>query len=69
MLPVIAGIAYEINRFIGGLETQNIFSKIITYPGFLVQKITTSEPDDSMLEVSIAAMKEVIPVDGESDKW
>jgi len=69
MLPVIAGIAYEINRFIGGLETQNVFSKIITYPGFLVQKITTSEPDDSMLEVSIAAMKEVIPVDGESDKW
>jgi len=69
MLPVIAGIAYEINRFIGGLETQNIFSRIITYPGFLVQKITTSEPDDSMLEVSIAAMKEVIPVDGESDKW
>lgn len=69
MLPVIAGIAYEINRFIGGLETQNVFSRIITYPGFLVQKITTSEPDDSMLEVSIAAMKEVIPVDGESDKW
>lgn len=69
MLPVIAGIAYEINRFIGGLETQNVFSKIITYPGFLIQKITTSEPDDSMLEVAIAAMKEVIPLDSESDKW
>ncbi len=69
MLPVIAGISYEINRFIGGLESQNILSRIVTYPGFLVQKITTSEPDDSMLEVAIAAMKEVIPMDGESDKW
>lgn len=69
MLPVIAGISYEINRFIGGLETQNAFSKIITYPGFLTQKLTTNEPDDSMIEVAIAAMKEVIPADGVSDKW
>ena len=69
MLPVIAGISYEINRFIGRCETQNIFTKIISYPGFLIQKITTSEPDDSMIEVAIAAMKEVIPVNGEDDKW
>lgn len=69
MMPVIAGISYEINRFIGRCETQNIFTKIISYPGFLIQKITTSEPDDSMIEVAITAMKEVIPVNGEDDKW
>ncbi len=69
MLPVIAGISYEINRFIGRCEKQNIFTKIVTYPGFLIQKITTSEPDDSMIEVAIAAMKEVIPENGADDLW
>lgn len=69
MLPVIAGISYELNRFLGKCDSQNIFVKILTYPGFLIQKITTSEPDDSMMEVAIAAMKEVIPENGADDLW
>ena len=69
MLPVIAGIAYEINRLMGRCEKQNILTKIITYPGFMLQKITTSEPDDSMIEVAITAMKEVIPENGADDLW
>lgn len=68
-LPLIAGLSYELNKFVGGCDGENIFTKIITYPGFLIQKITTKEPDDSMLEVAIAAMKEVIPQNGEDDKW
>lgn len=69
MLPVIAGISYELNRYVGGCDTDNAFTRIITYPGFQIQKITTSEPDDSMIEVAIAAMERVIPKNGEDDTW
>ncbi len=69
MLPLIAGLSYELNRYVGKCESENIFTKIITYPGFLIQKITTSEPDDSMMEVAITAMKRVIPENGEDDQW
>lgn len=66
-LPLIAGISYEINRYIG--RSDGKISKILAYPGFLFQKITTKEPDDSMLEVAIVAMKEVIPEDRDEDTW
>ena len=69
MLPVIAGISYELNRYVGGCDSENVITKIIAYPGFQIQKITTSEPDDSMMEVAIAAMKRVIPQNGEDDTW
>lgn len=68
-LPIIAGLSYELNKYVGRCESDNIFTRMITYPGFLVQKITTSEPDDSMIEVAIAAMERVIPQNGEDDKW
>lgn len=67
MLPVIAGISYEINRFIGKSDSK--LTKILAYPGFLVQKITTKEPDDSMLEVALTALKGVIPENSDDDKW
>lgn len=69
MLPVIAGLSYELNRFVGKCEGENLFTKIITYPGFQIQKITTAEPDDSMIEVAIKAMERVIPQDGVDDTW
>ncbi len=69
MLPVIAGLSYELNRYVGRCSNDNIFTRIITYPGFLIQKITTKEPDDSMMEVAIAAMNKVIPQGGEDDTW
>ncbi len=69
MLPVIAGLSYELNRYVGRCESDNIFTKIITYPGFQIQKITTKEPDDSMMEVAIKAMERVIPQNGEDDTW
>jgi len=69
MLPVIAGLSYELNKYVGGCEGENIFTRIITYPGFQIQKITTKEPDDSMIEIAIAAMERVIPQNGEDDTW
>jgi uncharacterized protein YqhQ len=69
MLPLIAGISYELNKYVGRCEKENILTRIISYPGFLIQKITTKEPDDSMIEVAIEAMKRVIPANGEDDTW
>lgn len=69
MLPVIAGLSYELNRYVGRCSRDNILTKIIAYPGFLIQKITTKEPDNSMMEVAIAAMDRVIPRSGEDDTW
>ena len=69
MLPLIAGLSYELNRYVGRSESENILTKIISYPGFLIQRITTKEPDDSMMEVAIEAMKRVIPTNGEDDTW
>ncbi|MBO7334084.1 MAG: DUF1385 domain-containing protein [Lachnospiraceae bacterium] len=57
LVPVIAGISYEILRLAGRYD--NILIKIISAPGLLVQRITTKEPDDSMIEVAIAAVEAV----------
>ena len=69
MLPLIAGLSYELNKYVGRCESENILTRIIAFPGFQIQKITTSEPDDSMMEVAITAMKRVIPQNGEDDAW
>ena len=66
MLPFIVAIAYEFNRLVG--RHDNWLTKILTAPGMWFQLFTTNEPDDSMIEVAITAMKEVIPDDG-SDEW
>jgi uncharacterized protein YqhQ len=65
-LPFIMGIGYELIRFAG--KHDNLFTRIISAPGVWLQHITTKEPDDSMIECAIAAVKEVIPEDG-SDNW
>ena len=65
-LPFIMGIGYELIRFAG--RHDNLFTKLISAPGVWLQHITTKEPDDSMIECAIAAVKEVIPEDG-SDNW
>ena len=61
LLPVVVGVSYEIIRFAG--KYQNWFTKIISAPGMALQKMTTKEPDDSMIEVAIEALKAVIPKD------
>lgn len=67
LLPVVAGLSYEIIKFAG--RHDNWFTKIISKPGMWLQYITTREPDDSQLEVAIEAMKAVLTGDKEDDKW
>lgn len=57
LIPVIAGISYEIIRLAG--RSNNILVKIISAPGMLLQRLTTKEPDESMVEVAIAAVEAV----------
>jgi len=62
LIPVIAGISYELT-FFGARHYRNPAVRIILSPGLLLQKLTTREPDDSQLEVAIAALKEAIRID------
>lgn len=66
LLPLIMGIGYELLKLAG--RHDNLFTRIISAPGVWLQHITTREPDDSMIECAIEAMRHVIPEDG-SDKW
>lgn len=62
LLPLTCGIGYELIKICG--RHDNVFTRIIAAPGLWVQRLTTKEPDDSMIEIAIAAVKEVIPSDG-----
>ena len=57
LIPVIAGISYEIIRLAG--KSNNILVRIISAPGMWLQRLTTKEPDESMVEVAIAAVEAV----------
>lgn len=63
MMPLIAGISYEIIRWAGKSKSKLV--GIISYPGMMLQKMTTREPDDSQLEVAIRALVGVLPQRGE----
>ena len=67
MLPVIVAVSYEINRFVG--RHDNAFTRLLTKPGMWMQKFTTNEPDDSMIEVAIEALNAVIPEEEGADQW
>ena len=67
LLPVVVGITYEINRWAG--KHDNGFTRILTAPGMWMQNFTTNEPDDSMIEVGIAAVQAVLPEEEGSDLW
>ena len=67
LLPVVMGISYEVNRLLGRYD--NWFTRIFRAPGVWFQKFTTFEPDDSMIEVAITALRAVIPEDNDRDKW
>lgn len=55
LLPLVSGITYEIIKWLG--KSNSVISKVIAWPGLLLQKITTKEPDEKMLEVAIASLK------------
>ena len=62
VFPLMAGISYEIIRFAG--KHQNGFTRAMVWPGLMMQKITTKEPDDSQIEVAIASLKAVLEDEG-----
>ena len=67
LLPVVVGISYEINRWCG--RHDNALSAVLSAPGKWLQKLTTYEPDDDMLECAIRALELVIPEEKGSDAW
>ena len=67
LLPLVVGITYEINRWAG--RHDNAFTRILTAPGMWMQNFTTNEPDDSMIEVGIAAVQAVLPEEEGTDLW
>lgn len=60
LMPVIAGVSYEIIRF-AGAHADNRLVHFSILPGLLLQKLTTREPDDAQIEVAIASLKAVLP--------
>jgi len=65
LMPLVAGIAYEIIRFAGRSESQWVACAIA--PGLWLQKLTTREPDDSQIEVAIRALEAVKPQEENSE--
>ncbi len=67
IIPFVCGLGYELIKVCGRYD--NILTRIVAAPGLWIQRITVKEPDDSMIEVAIAAMNEVIPQNSEEDNW
>ncbi|WP_417026015.1 DUF1385 domain-containing protein [Candidatus Allofournierella excrementavium] len=67
LLPVVMGVSYELIKLAGRYD--NIFTRIISAPGLWLQRLTTFEPDDSMIEVAIAAVTPVLPDHPDEAKW
>jgi len=67
LLPIVVAISYEIIRFAGRYD--NFLTRIISAPGKALQKLTTREPDDDMIEVAILALEHVVPEDETEAKW
>ncbi len=66
-LPIVVAVSYELNRLIG--RHDNVLTAALSWPGRQLQRLTTNEPDDSMMEVAIAAIELVIPEEKGADAW
>ena len=67
LLPLVMALAYELIRLAG--RHDNILTRFISAPGLWLQRLTTNEPDDSMIEVAIAAVQPVLPQTPDEAKW
>ena len=63
ILPLVMGVGYELLKLCG--KHDNLITRLICAPGLWMQRITTREPDDGQIECAIAALKPVIPENGE----
>ena len=67
LLPIIVGVTYEFNRYVGGHD--NALCRALRAPGMWMQNFTTFEPDEGMIEVAITALKLVLPEKKGADAW
>lgn len=67
LLPVVAGLSYEVIKWAGRSKNKAVCA--LSKPGLWLQRLTTREPDDSQIEVAIAAMEPCIPENKDEDKW
>lgn len=68
LLPVVAGVSYEIIRF-AGKHTENKCVSWLNKPGMWLQRLTTREPNEKQIEVAIEALKAVLPKEKDADNW
>ena len=69
LLPMVVGIAYEFNRWVGRHVQDSGLARVLTAPGMWMQNFTTNEPDDSMIEVAIRSLELVLPSEKGKDEW
>ena len=69
LLPLVVGITYEFNRWVGRRVGDNALAKLLTAPGMWLQNFTTYEPDDGMIEVAIRSIELVLPTEKGKDEW
>ena len=67
LLPVVMSVSYEIIKLCGRYD--NPLTRAVSAPGLWLQRITTSEPDDGMIECALAAVLPVLPENPEDGKW
>ena len=67
LIPVVVAISYEIIKLAGRYD--NILTKVISAPGKALQRLTTREPDDEMIETAIEALTLVIPENADEAEW
>ena len=69
LLPLVVGVTYEFNRWVGRHVQESGIAKILTAPGMWLQNFTTNEPDDGMIEVAIRSIELVLPSEKGKDEW
>lgn len=67
LIPLTVGVGYELIKLAG--RRDNWFTRLISAPGMWLQRLTTLEPEDDMIECAIASLRAVIPEDPEADNW
>ena len=69
LLPLVVGITYEFNRWVGRHVQDSGLARVLTAPGLWMQNFTTNEPDDGMIEVAIRSLELVLPSEKGKDEW
>lgn len=69
LLPLVVGVTYEFNRWVGRHVQDSGLAKFLTAPGMWMQNFTTNEPDDSMIECAIRSLELVLPSEKGKDTW